>query len=377
MIVMAIVTIPFYPSVKMAREAGAAQTEAKVIGTALSYKSIRGRQREFLHQLEMGLDLPSRDQKYIQVPFPVSVSAPSRVQNALEEKISVHAKSHAPPDCTGCVRIEWVDRLGWSYKVIPGETDESVDSFLGNTSTEELEEALKGFIRESLLLLPAPPRVIIAPEIAHEALAQGVALSVRFGTHMILGVAFLVFPMMVGGSIGLGWDRNRNNAALEPLVFAYHPPWVAYTGKILSEVRFALIPMMAATALVWLYGIPVHWPFLLSVFLLGVSLYFLSSVWGLMATVLFHNPRGRAFAKIAMSPITFAILWAIRLTFVWAAMKAFQPISFIERAEGVFEKWDLVLWAIPAALALTYCLALVVNKRMGVRREGLREAKFQ
>lgn len=377
MAVLMLVSIPMYPSVSLLKKLGDAESEGQVIRTALSSDRVRGHQREFLSQLELVMDIDEEVHHKGKIPLPVSVVAPAPVQEALEEKLADHAIAPASPDCVGCVRLEWVEMVGWNYRVVPSSRSETVESALAGLSIDELEGRLESFIREGLILLPGPPEIILDPEQAYEAMAEGFVLSARFGTHMMLLFVFLLFPLVAGGTVGLSWERKRRSSALEPLVFTHHPPWVAYLGEIIREAGFIVPVMLGSLAVVWVYSLPVHWPFLLALLPFGLSLYVLSSVWGLLATVLFHHPQGRMLSKLALSPLFLGVVWALRLTMLWAAMKAFRPISFISQAESILQSSHLLLLAIPPMLALTWVLALLVNKRMGRRREGLRETKLQ
>lgn len=373
---------PFSSFVKFSRAISQTTDSSSIIQAALEHSIVRGHQRRFLEEWRPGSYSASPPRQDIgpieRLSLPVAVSAPGDMKAALNRVLDERGVPAARSDCSQCLKVTWKNSgedSAWSAWVHPHPGSDSDIPQVQAPDPDELSLAVEGLIREAIAYLPSPSSITLAPVGQDQAVREGLLLSARFAIHMIVLVAVWLMVLAAGSMIGAMWDRRRTLGELEVLVGAHHPPWVAYLGLTVRHSMVALIIYSALLVVLRVFGLPVHWPFLLAMTPLAVSLVFLFSLWSVFITTVIHHPRGRSYARILLSPLTLSVVWALRLLFVWTALKAYRPLQFIEGFESILSSWPWLLAAVPLVWGVSAVLWTLIEWRMGRRREGLREAK--
>lgn len=184
----------------------------------------------------------------------------------------------------------------------------------------------------------------------------------------------LVIVMLTGSVAGIDWDARRSQGVLEAWALTPHPPWVLYGGEILSRALCGSAIVGAMTGALCLYG---HLPAFMvpGPMVLAFGMICLVSMWGMLATMLFHHRHGRMFGRLALSPamVTLAMLFRVMV------------ISGFAAGLMASELGDQVMRVAPAVLSagmvgvgvlmVVSCVPIgwVVEKRIGARRVGLRK----
>lgn len=193
--------------------------------------------------------------------------------------------------------------------------------------------------------------------------------------HIMFGAA-AVFMTMAGGSFtGLMFDRQRNMGTLEPLVMAHHAPWVMYGYTMMKESALIVGIYIATVGLMFAWKLPLNGSFALALGWMVLGLSVLAGAWGMLVTVLFHSSRGRLWATLVLSPLTFSLLWGFRMGLYWTSLKTHRPAEALDLARHVVHESAAWFWGVGfLALLLSAGVLWVVHWRMGIRREGMRKA---
>lgn len=374
---------PFWSMVSFSKSIDTAPGAGSLISAALEASQVRGHQRRFLEGLSDGALGSSTPPKVdtttlASLSLPVHVQAPQPMASALYDVLRAHHIDRAGADCDRCVVVAWKNsREGavWSAQVKPSSLLLSSSPQAPAPDTEQLLSSLQQLIRQALTALPSPSPITLAPATLDASLREGLLLGVRFATHLL--VAMLCWFLIAGASasVGAAWDRRRTNGDLEALVGAFHPPWVSYLGLAFRSLTIVLLIYLALMIVLAVFGLPIHWPLLLGLIPVLMSAVVFFGLWSVFITTVFHHPRGRNFAQLLFSPFTLWVVWVIRVGVVWGALKASQPLRFIDAFESALSSWPWVWVLLPPMWLGSGLLWLLIEWRMGPRREGLREAK--
>lgn len=195
-------------------------------------------------------------------------------------------------------------------------------------------------------------------------------------TIVYLPLIFIIyFLMMFSGSVnGIEWDTRRAQGSLEAWALTPHGPWVLYGGEILARAAWASIVALLLGSVLFAYG-SLDLILVVALGAFAFSGVVFISMWGMLATMLFHHRYGRMFGRLALSPAVFTIITLVRLTFI----TSFASVLVANEAYKVGEQ------ATPHAISLGLfflggCLLIgalilvpIVEWRIGARRMGLRK----
>lgn len=383
--VMLALLYPVFSGLTFARNLDQASDVSAAIELALSQADTTSHQRRFLQAWVEVAPASGRepsedvDVSLLQeLMLPLAIDAPPQITQALHEVMDEHQIESADLDCRRCVVVTWKNlREGpsWSALVRPASLASMDGPHAPPVDAPRLSHLVEALVRQAVNRLPAPPPIILAPDGQVNAVKEGLLLSIRFGAHLVVMAVLWFLAVGAGAVVGSIWDRRRTHGELEVLVGAYHPPWVSYLGLIARQLPKLLLVYVAMLIVLLVFRLPVHWPFLLAMFPTIVSVFVLSGLWSVFLTSLFHHPKGRNVAQVLLSPLTLTFIWASRVLLVFGALKAYQPLRFIEGFESLLNAWHW-WWVPPPGLWLASVgLWALIEWRMGPRREGLREAK--
>ena len=290
------------------------------------------------------------------------VGAPPELAAATGQALLSRGGRIAAPDCKDCVVLTWYPGRGW-HATLRGQGSPDDRKIL----------SVANAIKKGLLDKSSPPAIVMTEEAAFPA-----ARSLLSSTLSVASTAYLIMVAWLAvistGMRGYQWDMWRSGGLLEPWVMAFHPPWVLFLGQLARHILLACGIYLVVLAVGWLISAPIYWRMALVLFALLPFLALFVGLWGLLATVLFHHPRGRMFARFALSPVVVGLAWGIRVVVAWLALRSQEP--FVAWSSfGRLSDWVVsALWMIPALLLGSCVLWLVIAFRIGSRREGLRRA---
>jgi len=331
-------------------------------------------QQQALHYLaqqgrSQNTEKSQEESPFPSLPFPITIDEGVPAQDNIENILKDFDIRTENNNCTDCVKLRynngywsWLPQIG---KIVAGQdfVDHAKDY---QAFTERLQYEL---------INRQPPAIVIGVPSLGEEVKNLTLRSLYIMTHLLFFVFVGVIALGAGGFVGAKWDFYRSMGVLEYITSAQHRPWVLYMsmiGKILRWVVLAYVGMVLALTL---YGRHLSWPVVISMFPFIISLFIFSSLWGILTTVLFHHPKGRFFAKVLLSPFTILFTWIVRLAVVWSAMKSKELIGALDGFQALLDYWP-VLWVIMPALWLaSFGLFVLINQKIGVRGEGLRETK--
>lgn len=188
-------------------------------------------------------------------------------------------------------------------------------------------------------------------------------------------ILIIYFLMMFSGSVnGIEWDTRRAQGSLEAWALTPHGPWVLYCGEILARAVWASIVVLLLGCVLFAYGaLDLILVIALSCFAFGGVAFI--SMWGMLATMLFHHRYGRMFGRLALSPAVFTVITLVRLTFITSfagvlaaneAYKVGQQVTPHAISLGLFFLGGCLLMS-------ALILVPIVEWRIGARRMGLRK----
>ena len=328
-----------------------------------------GRRARTLLALNPTTDVPS-DPSVLQNPkqqlaeWTFHVNATGGARAGMTDLLRASGGQISDTQCPTCITLTWLDGKPERWWVVDGgDPKQHADIvarirlaaiFLGQSDTTD-----------SRLTIPTDTLTPAAKTVFTQMFAtlmHGMLFALAWST------------IVVSGLVGVVWDINRSRGALEPWACALHPPWVLYGSKIWTASKWSSIVFGTAVLLCVLWGLPVRWSFVLPLWAIVATGSAMMGAYSMLTTVLFHSPNGRLFARLALSPLTLGVVWAIRIAVVWGAIRATRPLHAYATSQQVLDNgW--VLWGVAAACALITALVLwVVHWRIGARRQGLRHA---
>lgn len=299
---------------------------------------------------------------------PLMIHGPPEVAEILKRELSALGAPLAAPGCRDCVEVRWEDEKGWRIEAPTARRDKI------EATRDAIETVLFKIARSDEFVNSAQTLDMDPETLSAEARAVLIRAFEVFA-HIVLCV-FAWMMIWSGGFVGVSFDQQRSKGTLEPFACAIHPPWVFYGYKLIRACRnvgifFAFVCLTAA-----LWGLPLHWNIVGALILFVPVGVCMIGLWSMLSTVLFHHESGRMFARIALSPVTLLIAFLVRIFIIWVALKSTNPIRanamgmwFLENGHWV------ILGAIPVMLAISVVLFILVNWRIGVRREGMRVCK--
>lgn len=183
------------------------------------------------------------------------------------------------------------------------------------------------------------------------------------------------FIIMFSGSIaGVEWDTRRSQGSLEAWALTPHGPWTLYCGESLARAIWA-------TAAILILGLILHGyealplSVVLGLGVLGFGGICFISMWGMLATMMFHHRYGRLIGRLVLSPAVFTVITLVRLSFItgFASVLAAGSASNIGNnlsSNGLV----IALLVLGGGLfAASIPLVALVEWRIGTRRIGLRK----
>lgn len=306
------------------------------------------------------------DQQNEVPPLPVLfVGAPEPLREATSQALVSRGGKVASSDCTDCVVMTWNSGRGWNAHLRGGAsgTDGDLPVLLSAMA-----------IRKGLYDAHPLPGITIDPEAILPA-AKALLSSSIAG----LSAMFLMFccwaVVLTMSAHGYRWDLWRNAGFLEPWVMVVHSPWVLFLSQLLRHMFLAWIVFAVVLSMAFLFGLPLSWRFTATLLLLLPVFSLFVGLWGFLATVMFHHRRGRMLARIFLSPALLLIGWGLRLFLAWGVLRMEQPFLAWQKVSQLDQSVPWALGLVPFLLAGCGLLALLIQWRLGRRREGLRQAK--
>lgn len=299
-------------------------------------------------------------------PLPVLfVNAPPALHEAAAKALVSRGGQLADPNCTNCVVMAWKPGRGWNAHLrgkAPGD-DGNMPVLLSAMAVKEGMLASRpspGITLESAAILPAA-KALLSSSIA--------AFSTMF-------LVFCCWFIVLGMSLhGYRWDLWRNAGFLEPWVMAFHSPWVLFLSQLLRHLLLAWIAFGGLLVMAYWFGVPLSWRFAMTLFCLLPVLSLFVGLWGFLATVMFRHRRGRMVARLLLSPALLLMGWGVRLFLMWGALRMEQPILAWQKIPELERAVPWALALVPVLLASCGFMAMLIQLRLGPRREGLRGGK--
>lgn len=271
--------------------------------------------------------------------------------------------------CPGCIHMRWDDLHGWVY--------ENSEEFDPEQNLEVMRKAKAAAIAGSRvgLLYSENTKLALDPETMNEDVQVFARTSMDMVVHACM--FFIAWGMLwVAGAVGLNWDKERNSGYLEPYILSTHPPWVLYSARIIRATGAIVALFLGFGLIALLWRTPLHWNLFLSLALFLPVGVVMVGLWSMLASVLFRRPRGRLFAKIALSPVTILIVWAVRVAFIWTALQANEPLRAIRLANSFMDNGHIYILLLTLVMAIvSVVLFFLVNLRVGNLRQGLAAPK--
>lgn len=272
---------------------------------------------------------------------------------------------HEQP-CARCVRLEW-NSTGWTYRVPAAQVKatEAVRDRLKRTLAWAKRYGLEGIASERVRI-PA------------EDLGADMKAVAWVWLDFCLHASFALLAWLLiwsSGYVGLSWDRSRGRGALEPWIMVGHPAWVLYGSRILRMAGFNALIFLVAMLTGWAWGLPLHWPLLLALWVALPVATLAVGLWGMLSTVLFHHRSGRLFSRLLFSPMVLLSAWFIRAMVVWMAICATDPPRAYDWAQAFLSSgaWWIGL-SIPVLMGISWVLWRGVEWRIGSSGLGLRRS---
>ena len=183
------------------------------------------------------------------------------------------------------------------------------------------------------------------------------------------------FIIMFSGSIaGVEWDTRRAQGSLEAWALTPHGPWTLYCGESLARAFWAtLVVLLLGLILHGYEALPLSVVGGLGILAFGGICFI--SMWGMLATMMFHHRYGRLIGRLMLSPAVFTVITLVRLTFItgFASVLAAGSASDVGNTLTA-DSLAIVLCVLGSALLLVSVpLVALVEWRIGARRIGLRK----
>lgn len=300
-------------------------------------------------------------------PPPVVLIGPEQMTQTMRQIMRHGDLNEVGLPCRGCVILEWFPSRGWHAQYVP---DPNAD-----TPTDGEQEVLLiiDLVRRGVMSSEntAPPAVKIDPSQSRQAVFGAVSSSLVGLSHFIL-LALAWMMIMSMGLRGYQWDMHRSTGRLEPWVVVQHPAWVIYLSQLARQACACFFLFGVFLLLCHIHSIPLVWPWAFSAWAVLPFACMVVGIWGMLATVLFHHPKGRMFARLLLSPVIVGMFWALRLMAVYMALRLQSPFLAWQNLDDIINAWPYLLLSIPFLLATSFLLLGIVQWRIGPRRQGLR-----
>jgi hypothetical protein len=231
---------------------------------------------------------------------------------------------------------------------------------------EELTKTLPVDAREQRVYLNNTSAIALKKELERKIASTVIYIPLALLTYFII--------MFSGSIAGVEWDTRRSQGSLEAWALTPHGPWTLYCGESLARAIWA-------TSIILVLGLILHGyealplSVVLGLGVLGFGGICFISMWGMLATMMFHHRYGRLLGRLVLSPAVFTVITLVRLSFItgFASVLAAGSASDIGsrlNANGL----AITLLVLGGGLfAASLPLVALVEWRIGARRIGLRK----
>lgn len=222
------------------------------------------------------------------------------------------------------------------------------------------------------------PKALMAPEVIRTAVRPDQEAArqhrlLRYLLGMILAWLLLSGGSLYGNGLGLSWMRQRHQGDLEPYALIPGPLWPVYLADLLrSASEWAVLAGIVTfvPVLFWPDGSLGPWlAFLGPVAALSLGTLFFSGTLSLLSVMFFHHPWGRQASWLLLWP-----LWAIlAMSGRGAMLIATNWSNVLLGAPAAWPSTHMLWGALALQLAMVPCVIVLIERRIGRRRVGLRE----